>query len=114
MVPLSKHKGAGYAFIVETLAAGVTGASFAFQASSFADNEGNSPRTGQFFIALNPDAFLVADFTERIETLISMIISQEGAWLHGDDRLKARKKTSKDGVSITKSLYDKLVGYTNG
>jgi (2R)-3-sulfolactate dehydrogenase (NADP+) len=114
MVPLGKHKGAGYAFIVETLAAGVTGANFAFQASSFADNEGGSPRTGQLFIALNPNSFLGADFTKRIETLISMITSQKGAWLHGDDRLKARKKTSTDGVTIAKSLYDKLLGYADG
>lgn len=114
MVPLGKHKGAGYAFIVETLAAGLTGANFSFQASSFADNEGGSPRTGQFFLAMNPDTLLGADFTARIETLISMITAQKGAWLHGDDRLKTRKKTSQEGVQISKSLYDKLRTYAKG
>ena len=113
MVPLAKHKGAGYAFLVEVLAAAVTGAHFAFQASSFADNQGGSPRTGQFFIAINPDMFLGGDFSERIEQLIERITSQKGALLHGADRLAARKRTAKNGVVISKTLYDRIEQYTS-
>ena len=114
MVPMGGYKGAGVALLVETMAAGVTGANFDFEASSFADNEGGSPRTGQFFVAIDPDAFLGASFRDRIETLFGRILEQEGTWLHGDDRLAARKRTAAGGVTISEALHGKLLGYCGG
>ena len=111
MLPVGEHKGAGLALIVEAIAAGVTGANFSFEASSFADNEGGPPRTGQFFIALDPDRFLGANFRDRIEKLFSRIICQQGARLHGYTRLDTRKRKKEKGVSISKSLHDRLLGY---
>ena len=113
MLPVGEHKGAGLALMVEAIAAGVTGSNFSFEASSFADNKGGAPRTGQFFIALDPDRFLGADFKDRIEMLFSRIISQQGSRLHGYARIDSRRRTKEEGVSISKSLHDRLLGYIN-
>ena len=53
MVPAGGYKGAGLALIVEIFAAWLTGANLSIDASSFADNLGGSPRTGQCFIAID-------------------------------------------------------------
>jgi len=114
MVPMGGYKGAGIALVVEILAAAVTGSNFAIDASSFANNEGGSPRTGQFFIGIDPRAFGGDDFGQRLEHLFAAIEGQEGARLPGQGRLKTRERTASDGVEITDILHDKLEGYAGG
>ncbi len=99
------------ALLVEIMAAGLTGATWSSQASSFADNSGGPPRTGQFFIAMNPEFFAGANFSERIEFLFGTMLNQDGVRLPGDRRLRARRRTVTEGVTIRKSLYDKLLRY---
>ena len=111
MAPLGGYKGAGLAMLVEIMAAGMTGAHFAFQASSFADNEGGPPRTGQFFIAINPDATAGEDFEGRFEALFSEITGQSGARLPGGRRLEARARTEKEGVTFRRALHERILGY---
>ena len=55
MVPLGDAKGTALALMVELLAAGLTGANYADEASSFLDAEGPPPGTGQFIIAIDPE-----------------------------------------------------------
>ncbi len=57
MVPLGDAKGTALALMVELLAAGLTGANYASEASSFLDAEGPPPGTGQLIIAFDPTAF---------------------------------------------------------
>ncbi len=114
MVPMGGYKGAGVALMVEILAAAVTGSNLAIEASSFADNEGGSPRTGQFFIALDPQVFSAGTFGDRLERLLAAIESQEGARLPGRGRLAARERTARDGIEIAEALHARLLGYVNG
>ena len=111
MVPMGGYKGAGIALMVEIMAAAVTGSHLAIEASSFADNEGGSPRTGQFFIALDPQAFSGGTFADRLERLLGAIESQEGARLPGRGRLAARERTASEGIEISESLHERLQGY---
>ena len=111
MLPMGGHKGAGIALIVEIMAAAMTRSNFAIDASSFATNEGGSPRTGQFFIAIDPNAFAGPDFGERLEHLLGAIEGQEGARLPGQGRLSARERTARDGIEISDDLHEKLQGY---
>lgn len=113
MVPMGGYKGAGIALIVEIMAAAVTGANFAIDASSFADNEGGSPATGQFFLAISPAAFAGPDFTDRVEYLLAAVSGQEGARLPGQGRLAARERTAGDGVEISRKLYGRLQAYAS-
>ncbi len=111
MVPLGGYKGAGLALIMEVMAAAMTGANFAYQASSFADNEGGPPRTGQFFIALDPGRFAGPGFGARLDALLARMTAEPGVRLPGARRLAARERTARDGVTIKKALYDRLLAY---
>ncbi len=111
MVPAGGYKGAGIALIVEVMAAALTGSTLSINASSFADNSGGPPRTGQLFIAMNPAQLAGGAFAGQIGELFGAITSQEGARLPGDRRLAARATTARDGVTFRKALHDKLLGY---
>lgn len=112
MVPSGGYKGAGLALIVEILAAWLTGANLSLDASSFADNLGGSPRTGQFFIATDPGDLAGAGAGARLERLFGAIADQSGARLPGARRAAARIRTAADGVTIPKSLFDRIESYT--
>ncbi len=111
MLPMGGHKGSGIALVVEILAAAVTGSNFAIDASSFATNEGGSPRTGQFFIGIHPEVFAGDAFRERLEHLLGAIESQEGTRLPGQGRLRARERTASEGIEIADDLHDKIKRY---
>ena len=111
MVPAGGYKGAGMALLVEIFAAWLTGANLSIDASSFADNAGGSPRTGQFFIAIAPGDLAGDDAAGRLESLFHAIADQPGARLPGTRRLEARARTAQDGVTIPRALHDRLRSY---
>ncbi len=111
MVPAGGYKGAGLALIVELFAAWLTGANLSIDASSFADNLGGSPRTGQFFIAIDSGATAGPDATARLEHLFGAILEQEGARLPGERRIKAKQRTAAQGVTIAAALLQRLRSY---
>ena len=113
MIPFGEYKGAGIALIVEIMAAAVTGASLSIDASSFADNAGGSPRTGQLFIGLDAQRLAGGDFATRMERLVAAIEEQPDARLPGAARLQARERTAREGVEISDRLYERLQGYTS-
>lgn len=111
MVPAGGYKGAGLALIVEIFAAWLTGASLSIDASSFADNLGGSPRTGQFFIAFEVGALAGSGSAERLERLFAAISGQPDARLPGERRLAARERTAREGVTIPRGLLEKIEGH---
>jgi (2R)-3-sulfolactate dehydrogenase (NADP+) len=111
MVPAGGYKGAGMALIVELMAAWATGASLSIHASSFADNLGGSPRTGQMFIALDPGPIAGNGAAERLAMLFAAIDDQPGARLPGDRRIKARVQKALDGINISVQLHKKISDY---
>jgi (2R)-3-sulfolactate dehydrogenase (NADP+) len=108
LVPAGGAKGAALALMVETLAVALTGANFAFEASSFLDAEGPPPGAGQVLIAIDPAAFAGADaFADRFAALAGMIESDEGARLPGSRRLALRTQAAASGINVdTKLLVD--------
>lgn len=100
MVPLGDAKGATLAMMVEILAAALTGARFAFEASSFLDDKGGPPRTGQLIIAIDPAAMGGAVFASRMTALAKAIESQSGARLPGSRRMILRRQAQAEGVQI--------------
>jgi (2R)-3-sulfolactate dehydrogenase (NADP+) len=111
MVPSGGYKGAGLALIVEVFAAWLTGANLSIDASSFADNLGGSPRTGQFFIAIDPGELAGEGATARLERLFEAIAGQPDARLPGERRTRARSRTARDGVAISRKLFDTIEAY---
>jgi (2R)-3-sulfolactate dehydrogenase (NADP+) len=114
MLPSGGYKGAGQALIVELMAAWLTGASLSLEASSFADNQGGSPRTGQCFLALDPGPLAGSDAPARLARLMAAITGQPGARLPGSRRAAARARTASAGISIPAALHARLQGYAGG
>jgi (2R)-3-sulfolactate dehydrogenase (NADP+) len=108
MLPAGGYKGAGIALIVEILAAVLTGASLSFQASSFADNQGGPPRTGQFFITLAPEVFLGGQFAPRLEQLLDEVASEPSVRLPGQKRVAARARAAGEGISVPSALHARI------
>jgi (2R)-3-sulfolactate dehydrogenase (NADP+) len=108
MLPLGGAKGAALALMVEILSAALTGSNLAFEASSFFSAEGEPPRIGQSFILIDPAAFS-KNFAERVETLFSHILSQDGTRLPGERRLQLRAQAQAEGVAIPQALYQDLL-----
>ena len=92
MVPLGDAKGTALALMVELLAAGLTGANFAAEASSFLDAEGAPPGTGQLILAFDPAAFGGGRAGALRRACAAAIEAQPGARLPGTRRLAAREK----------------------
>lgn len=106
MLPLGGAKGTALALMVELLAAGLTGANFATEASSFLDPKGPPPGTGQLLIAFDPSAF--GGGVDRFAVLASAIESQPGARLPGSRRLEAREKAARDGLLVGDALVAEI------
>lgn len=110
MLPAGGVKGAMLAMIVELLAVALTGAAFGFEADSFFVDEGNQPRLGQMFIALDPGALAGKDaYFARTEVLIKMMLQDEQVRLPGDRRRALIAKAKRDGIEIGDALYQQIV-----
>lgn len=108
MVPLGGAKGAALALMVELLAAGLTGASFASEASSFLDAEGPPPDTGQLLIALDPAAIGGPATAARFGALAAMIGREPGARLPGSRRFAQRARAEAEGLLIAPVLLAEI------
>src|SRR5262249_10438294 len=100
-------KGTALALMVELLAAGLTGANFAAEASSYLDTVGPPPGTGQLIVAFSPAAF-GGDAVARFGALAATIEAQAGARLPGAKRLAAREKAQAEGVVISDGLMKEI------
>lgn len=107
MVPMGDAKGAALALMVEILCGALTGANYAFEASSFFEAEGPAPGIGQTFIMIYPYAFN-NDFSDKLQILIQHMTGQPGVRLPGAKRFMERKKRLAEGVAIPDALYEKL------
>jgi (2R)-3-sulfolactate dehydrogenase (NADP+) len=108
MIALGDAKGAALALMVEVLAAGLVGTHFAFEASSFLDDKGGPPQTGQLIIAIDPAGFGHSLFAERVRALALAIESQEGARLPGARRLALREAAEREGLSVSDEIWKLL------
>jgi (2R)-3-sulfolactate dehydrogenase (NADP+) len=108
MAPTGGYKGVGVALIVETMAAAMSGATLGIDASPFSGTVGGPPKTGQFFIAIDPTAFSGGAFDDRIGALVAAITDQPGVHLQGQGRKAARKKADRDGVAVAQKTLEAI------
>lgn len=108
MLPIgaaSSPKGAMLALTVELLVTALIGAHFGFEASSFFVDEGNRPRIGQAFIAIDPGALAgSAPFLDRVEVLVAEMLKDEGVRLPGARREALLRKAQEQGLSVPDAL----------
>ena len=108
MAPSGGYKGVGIALIVEMMAAAMTGATLGIDASPFSGTKGGPPRTGQFFIAIDPAASSGGAFADRITALTEAVHAQDGARLPGDGRGAKRARAQTDGVAVNLATLEKI------
>ncbi len=109
LLPIGGAKGAALAFMVEVLSVALTGANFAFEATSFFDDKGDPPGVGQFLIALDPAAFAGREtFLDRMALICGLIDDDPGTRLPGSRRLALREAARTKGVLVDQAMLDKL------
>ena len=108
MAPSGGYKGVGVALMVEMMAAAMTGATLGFNASPFSGTKGGPPKTGQFFLAIDPGATSGGRFAERLGALVEEMRDQPGVRVPGDGRNAARRRARRKGVEINSATLEKI------
>jgi (2R)-3-sulfolactate dehydrogenase (NADP+) len=108
MAPLGDAKGTALALMVELLAAGLTGGTYAAEATSFLDDKGPPPGTGQLILALDPVALGGPGALARFGALASAIEAQPGTRLPGARRRALRARAEADGIAVADALLAEI------
>jgi (2R)-3-sulfolactate dehydrogenase (NADP+) len=108
MVPAGGYKGVGAALLVEVFAACLAGATPGIQASPFSGPAGGPPKTGQFFIAIAPEASSGGAFADRLSVVVEALGAETGGRLPGGRRAAARTKAA-GGVEVDQGAHDTLM-----
>lgn len=111
MAPAGGYKGVGSALLVEIFAACLTGANPGLVASPFSGTAGGPPGTGQFFLAVAPDATSAGAFAATLETVAGAFVGDTR--LPGTRRFAARERSSREGIEVaseTLATLEKLAG----
>jgi (2R)-3-sulfolactate dehydrogenase (NADP+) len=110
MLALGGAKGAMLALVVELLVTALTGAALGFEATSFFVDEGNRPRLGQAFLAIDPAALAGrAVYDERVETLIAAMSADPAVRLPGERREALASSAAEEGLEIPQVLHRQLL-----
>ena len=98
-------KGAMLALAFELICAALTGAAIGTEADSFFSDKGNKPKIGHAFLAIDPGALAGHDqYFERVETVITAMLADEGVRLPGSRRFASEKKLRAGGIEIADDL----------
>lgn len=100
MAPSGGTKGVNAAVLVEVFAACLAGATLGRHASPFSGPDGGPPRTGQYFLAIDPAPSSGGGFAERIEELARLLGAETDGRLPGGRRLSARATSQSHGITI--------------
>jgi (2R)-3-sulfolactate dehydrogenase (NADP+) len=105
LFPIGGAKGAMLALMFELLCATLTGAAIGPEADSFFSEQGNKPRIGQAFLAVDPSALAGTEiFSERVETIVRTMLADPEVRLPGARRFAAEKASRTGGIEIPDDL----------
>lgn len=108
LFPIGGAKGAMLALMFELICASLTGAAIGPEADSFFSEQGNKPRIGQSFLAIDPAALAGTEkFNERVETIVAAMLSDPQVRLPGARRFAA-EKASQAGIDIPDDLVAQI------
>ena len=109
LFPIGGTKGAMLALAFELVCAALTGAAIGTEADSFFSEQGNKPRIGQAFLAIDPGALAgMEKYFERIETVVRSMLADEGVRLPGAKRFASEKKLKQEGIEVADDLLAKI------
>ena len=109
LFPIGGAKGAMLALAFELVCAALTGAAIGPEADSFFSEQGNKPRIGQAFLAIDPGALAGREkYLERVETVVRLMLADAGVRLPGSKRFASEKKLRGAGIEIPDDLLAKI------
>ncbi len=110
LYPIGGSKGAMLALMFELFCSALTGSAFGQEADSFFSEQGNKPRIGQLFLAVDPDSLAGRErYLDRVEAIIAAMLADEGVRLPGTKRFAAEKKAA-EGIEVPNDLLSKIEG----
>jgi (2R)-3-sulfolactate dehydrogenase (NADP+) len=109
LFPIGGAKGAMLALMFELICAALTGSAIGPEADSFFSDEGNRPRIGQAFIAIDPGALAGnAKYLERVETVVRTMLADAEVRLPGARRFAAERSARSQGIEIPDELLAQI------
>jgi (2R)-3-sulfolactate dehydrogenase (NADP+) len=115
LFPIGGTKGAMLALAFELVCAALTGAAIGPEADSFFSEQGNKPRIGQAFLAIDPGALAgMEKYFERVEAVVRAMLADEGVRLPGAKRFASEKKLRAEGIEIADELLAKIEKLASG
>ena len=108
LFPIGGAKGAMLALMFELICAALTGAAIGPEADSFFSEEGNRPRIGQAFMAIDPGGLAgMNKYWERTETIVSAMLADPEVRLPGARRFSAEASAAK-GIEVPDELLAQI------
>ena len=108
LFPIGGAKGAMLALMFELICAALTGSAIGAEADSFFSEEGNQPKIGQAFLAIDPSALAGMDrYFERVEAVVTRMLADPEVRLPGARRF-ASEKESMDGIEVPDELLAQI------
>lgn len=110
MLAIGGAKGAALALMVELLAAALTGAHAAFEATSLFDASGEPPCLGHLLVAFRPGAFGAdaATVARRVAVVADRLRAEPGVRLPGERRFALRRRSLSEGIAYPADLVAEL------
>lgn len=108
LFPIGGAKGAMLALMFELLCTSLTGAAIGAEADSFFAEDGNKPRIGQAFLAIDPSGLAGIDtFSERVEAVVGAMQADPQVRLPGARRFAAQKSATR-GTEVPDDLLAQI------
>ncbi|MDB5413926.1 MAG: lactate dehydrogenase [Rubritepida sp.] len=114
LLPFGGHKGAGIAFMIEVLAAAMSGGHLGFEEHRSEAPNGRSFNGGQFLLLIDPSRSAGPNFPMRTSTLVSALREAGATRLPSDERLHRRAISIRQGIEILESDYRHLLAMAEG
>jgi len=109
LLPFGGYKGASIALMIELLVGPLIGERCSFEAAQADNKDGGPPRGGELLIAIDPRRFGSSENPiEHADRLFNALLAQKGTRLPGARRVRNRSLSAKQGISIPRSLYEKI------
>jgi len=109
LFPIGGAKGAMLALAFELMCAALTGSAIGPEADSFFSEEGNKPRIGQSFLAIDPGALAGRErYLERVETVVGAMLGDEGVRLPGAKRFASERLLRAEGIEVPDALLARI------
>jgi (2R)-3-sulfolactate dehydrogenase (NADP+) len=108
LFPIGGAKGAMLALMFELICASLTGAAIGPEAVSFFSEDGNRPRIGQAFMAIDPSGLAGMDkYWERTEAVVAAMLADPEVRLPGARRF-ASERSAKNGIEVPDELMAQI------